>query len=107
MFFAVWALLAVITCSHYARSSPVPPVVGALEPSSQDFAQGQDDAFASPDKRLLKYFLPESQALGTEEFAPMMATQEDTKRGYSNKNYLRWVNREQGEGGRSRGYVSA
>lgn len=91
MFFAVWALLAAITCSHYARSSPVPPVVGALEPSSQDFAQGQDDAFASPDKRLLKYFLPESQALEMEEFAPMMSAQEDTKRGYSNKNYLRWV----------------
>ncbi|XP_069993941.1 uncharacterized protein [Penaeus vannamei] len=101
MFFAVWTLIAVITCSHYARSSPVPPVVGALEPSSQDFAQGQDDAFASPDKRLLKYFLPESQALAAEEFAPMMATQEDTKRGYSNKNFVRFGRGDEKRGDRN------
>ncbi|XP_042208520.1 FMRFamide-related peptides type HF-4-like [Homarus americanus] len=90
MIVAAWVLLTTLTWCCQAHAAPVPPVVAALDPPTDALlpAQSQeDDLFALPEKRLLKYFLPASQAWGGDAYP---IGQEGTKRGYSDRNYLRF-----------------
>ncbi|XP_069159563.1 uncharacterized protein [Procambarus clarkii] len=92
---AAWVLLATFTwCSyaHAAHAAPVPPVAAALSSPSQGFGSNnsEDDALAQPEKRLLKYFLPGSQAWMDDGGDLYPISQEGSKRAYSDRNYLRF-----------------
>ncbi|XP_069159744.1 uncharacterized protein [Procambarus clarkii] len=90
---AAWVLLATFTwCSyaHAAHAAPVPPVAAALSSPSQGFGSNnsEDDSVAQPEKRLLKYFHPGSQAWMDDGGDLYPISQEGSKRAYSDRNYL-------------------
>ncbi|XP_069159745.1 FMRFamide-related neuropeptides [Procambarus clarkii] len=92
---AAWVLLATFTwCSyaHAAHAAPVPPVAAALSSPSQGFGSNnsEDDSVAQPEKRLLKYFLPGSQAWMDDGGDLYPISQEGSKRAYSDRNFLRF-----------------
>ncbi|XP_069159427.1 FMRFamide neuropeptides-like [Procambarus clarkii] len=92
---AAWVLLATFTwCSyaHAAHAAPVPPVAAALSSPSQGFGSNnsEDDFVAQPEKRLLKYFLPGSQAWMDDGGDLYPISQEGSKRAYSDRNFLRF-----------------
>ncbi|XP_069159749.1 FMRFamide-related neuropeptides-like, partial [Procambarus clarkii] len=92
---AAWVLLATFTwCSyaHTAHAAPVPPVAAALSSPSQGFGSNnnEDDSVAQPEKRLLKYFLPGSQAWMDDGGDLYPISQEGSKRAYSDRNFLRF-----------------
>nr|XP_045622004.1 uncharacterized protein LOC123772708 [Procambarus clarkii] len=92
---AAWVLLATFTwCSyaHAAHAAPVPPVAAALSSPSQGFGSNnsEDDSVAQPEKRLLKYFHPGSQAWMDDGGDLYPISQEGSKRAYSDRNFLRF-----------------
>ncbi|XP_071533982.1 uncharacterized protein FMRFa isoform X2 [Panulirus ornatus] len=92
MIVAAFLFLSAITRCAQTQAPPVPPVPAALNPPTQDIASAHspEGPFAPPEKRLLKYILPSSQAWMNGEDAAIPTEQEGIKRGYNSRNYLRF-----------------
>ncbi|XP_069957360.1 FMRFamide-related peptides type HF-4-like isoform X2 [Cherax quadricarinatus] len=100
-------VVATLCWSAHAQAAYVPPSGAAVSVASQDLdgPSSGEDMVGKPEKRLLKYFLPGSQAWlsGVEGLYP--TRQEGTKRGYSDRNYLRFGRSDEDKRGPSRNFL--